>query len=225
MNKYRDPKTGQYVNSPAKRKQSLINELYRAFDFFNDTFAEKNGYDKLPKCIITIQNKGRRNACGWFSYGKWSDSLTDKGVPEINISAEYTAGGTHNVLETLLHEMAHFWNAERDINDCSGNQYHNKKFKTAAELFGLEVTRDSTRGWSYTELTSVSRDAIKALKPDYEAFRFLKRRADPVSQHNKYTSLIVNTDLGAVIKVTANARGVSQRELVEEALTDYFIHR
>jgi hypothetical protein len=217
MTKYRDPKTGQYVNSPAKRKQALINELYRAFDFFNESFAD----NKLPKCIITIQNKGRKSAYGWFSYSRWSDSLTDKGIPEINISAEYASNGSYNILETLLHEMAHFWNAEKGIDDCSGNQYHNKQFKVAAELFGLKVTRDTRRGWAYTALTDDSRKAIMEFKPDYEAFKFLKRRENMVSQHKKYTSLIVNTHVGEQVKETAQSRGVSQRELVEEALIDY----
>ena len=211
--KYRSPKTGRFVDAPSKRNQALVNELYRAFDFFNEVFADK----KLPKCIITIQNKGRRNACGWFSYGRWDDNVTSKGIPEINISAEYAAGGATPILETLLHEMAHFWNAEHDTKDCTAGQYHNKKFKLAAEQFGLIVERCGSRGWAWTTLAEEGKKAIEELNPDREAFKSLRRKSGGKVE-KKYTSLIVNLDLGDRVKEAASSRGVSQRDLVEEAL-------
>ena len=79
MKTYRDKKTGRYITSPATRSQNLHSELYRAFDFFNDRFAEK----KLPKVVITVQESGRRNAYGWFGNAFWSDGLAGDKVPEI----------------------------------------------------------------------------------------------------------------------------------------------
>ena len=113
----RDQKTGRFISNPAARSQKLYNELYRAFDHFNNAFAD----NKLPKVVITIQESGRRNAYGWFGNGFWSDRLAGDSVPEINLSAEYLSRGPDGLLETLLHEMAHLWNATvEQVRDCSG---------------------------------------------------------------------------------------------------------
>jgi hypothetical protein len=212
----RDKKTGRFIKNPASRSQELYSELYRAFDIFNNVFAE----GKLPKVVITIQESGRRNAYGWFGNGFWSDRLAGETVPEINLSAEYMSRGREGLLETLLHEMAHLWNATVDqIKDCSGGQYHNKHFKTAAERFGLEVSRDGTRGWAYTKLTDRSREAIDALNVSEDLFKGLKRRKAP-KKADRYFSLIVNLELKDLLKSAVDVSGMKQREFVENALYD-----
>lgn len=214
-NKYRDQKTGRYIASPATRSQQLYTELYRAFDFFNNAFAE----NKLPKVVITIQESGRRNAYGWFGNGFWTDRLAGDSVPEINLSAEYLSRGADGLLETLLHEMAHLWNATvENVKDCSSGQYHNKKFKIAAERFGLKVERDGTRGWAYTSLTDISREAIKAFEPDTEVFKSLRRKTAK-KRDDRYFSLIVNLDLKDPLKEVLERTGLSQREFVEMAIS------
>jgi hypothetical protein len=114
--------------------------------------------------------------------------------------------------------MAHLWNAtvvkERD---CSGGQYHNKHFKTAAERFGLEVSRDGKRGWAYTKLTDISRDAIEQLKIDEMLFNGLKRKTIKKSE-DRYFSLIVNLDLKQPLKDALEVTGCSQRQFVEAAI-------
>ena len=126
--RYRDKTTGKFISDPASRSQQLYTELYRSFDYFNELFAD----NKLPKVVITIQESGRRNAYGWFGDGFWSDRLAGESIPEINLSAEYMSRGATGLLETLLHEMAHLWNAcVAKVKDCSGGQYHNKRFKEA----------------------------------------------------------------------------------------------
>lgn len=211
---YRDKATGRFIKSPAERSQELYGELYRAFDVFNRVFAES----KLPKVVITIQESGRRNAYGWFGNGFWTDRLAGEAVPEINLSAEYMSRGPEGLLETLLHEMAHLWNATiADVRDCSGGQYHNKHFKTAAERFGLEVSRDGKRGWAYTKLTDVSRDAINALEVDESLFNGLKRKRAG-SKPDRYFSLIVNTDLKQPLKDALAASNMKQRDFVESAI-------
>lgn len=213
-NQYRDQKTGRYISSPASRSQQLHNELYRAFDFFNNVFAD----GKLPKVVITIQESGRRNAYGWFGNGFWTDRLAGESIPEINLSAEYLSRGSNGLLETLLHEMAHLWNATvESIRDCSGGQYHNKHFKTAAERFGLKVTRDGKRGWAYTALTDISREAISELDPDTQLFKSLKRKTIKKSD-DRYFSLIVNLDLKQPLKDALEKTGCSQRQFVEAAI-------
>ena len=210
----RDQKTGRFISNPAARSQKLYNELYRAFDHFNNAFAD----NKLPKVVITIQESGRRNAYGWFGNGFWSDRLAGDSVPEINLSAEYLSRGPDGLLETLLHEMAHLWNATvEQVRDCSGGQYHNKRFKEAAERFGLAVERDGKRGWAYTKLTEESRAAIKELNPVEDLFNGLKRKTIKKAD-DRYFSLIVNLDLKQPLKDALEKTGCSQRQFVEAAL-------
>lgn len=212
---YRDKQTGRFISSPAARSQALYNELYRAFDHFNNIFAE----GKLPKVVITIQESGRRNAYGWFGNGFWTDRLAGDAVPEINLSAEYLSRGPDGLLETLLHEMAHLWNATvANVRDCSGGQYHNKHFKTAAERFGLHVERSGNRGWAYTKLTEESQAAIDSLDADEQVFVSLRRKRGG-KRPDRYFSLIVNLDLKEPLKEALNTTGMSQREFVEFALS------
>lgn len=214
-NTYRDQKTGRFISSPATRSQQLYSELYRAFDVFNEVFAD----NKLPKVVITIQESGRRNAYGWFGNGFWTDRLAGDAVPEINLSAEYLSRGPRGLLETLLHEMAHLWNATvENVKDCSGGQYHNKRFKEAAERFGLEVSRDGKRGWAYTKLTDVSDKAITDLNLDESLFKSLKRKRAGKAP-DRYFSLIVNLDLKEPLKLALESTNMKQREFVEYALT------
>ena len=220
MNKYRDLKTGRYVLSPASRTQQLIKTLYSAFDTFNKKFAE----GKLPEVIITIQNKGRSSALGWFGHGYWQDKLTSDTVGEINLSAEHIARGKDGCLETLLHEMVHLWNAAVvNVKDCSGSQYHNKNFKSAAEMFGLKVSRTATRGWSSTSLDTKARAAVDAFEVDDNLFKGLKRRSN-TPKDKRYVSLVV--DLAAMdhidtiksrLEITTGKK-VSQKYIVQHAL-------
>lgn len=210
----RDAKTGRYITSPADRSQQLYGELYRAFDVFNDVFAE----GKLPKVVITIQESGRRNAYGWFGNGFWTDRLAGESVPEINLSAEYLSRGPEGLLETLLHEMAHLWNATvAELRDCSGGQYHNKHFKAAAERFGLIVERDGKRGWAYTKLSDTSREAINSLDIDENLFKSLRRKTIK-KVDDRYFSLIVNLNFKQPLKDALELTGCSQRQFVEAAL-------
>ena len=213
--KYRDKQTGRFISSPAARSQELYNELYRAFDHFNARFAD----NKLPKVVITIQESGRRNAYGWFGDAFWTDRLAGDAVPEINLSAEYLSRGSRGLLETLLHEMAHLWNATvANVRDCSGGQYHNKHFKAAAEQFGLEVSRDGTRGWAYTKLTDESQAAIDELDANDQVFMSLRRRKAG-KKPDRYFSLIVNLDLKEPLKRALDVTGMNQRAFVEMAIS------
>ena len=65
------------------------------------------------------------------------------------------------VVATLLHEMVHYYNYERGVQDCSrGNTYHNKHFRDAAEARGLHVERSDKYGWAITEPTEELLDFV-----------------------------------------------------------------
>lgn len=207
-------KLGQYTFDPAKRNQKAIEELYRAFDFFNARFAD----GKLPKVIITIQEAGRRNAYGWFGESFWKDDICEQGVCEINLSAEYMGRDPLYILETLLHEMAHLDNAMNNVRDCTSGQYHNKKFKNTAEKYGLIVKRMGNKGWALTELGEEAIDAIEELQPDKDVLNSLKRRKAKRVKEKRYLSLIVCASLEQEINQAIARVDLSQKEFVEQAI-------
>ena len=207
-------KLGQYTFDPAKRNQRAIEELYKAFDFFNARFAN----NKLPKVIITIQEAGRRNAYGWFGKSFWKDDICEQGVCEINLSAEYMGRDPLSILETLLHEMAHLDNAMNDIRDCTSGQYHNKKFKIAAQKYGLTVKRMGNKGWALTQLGEEATQAIEDLNPDKDVLNSLKRRKVKKMREKRYLSLIVCASLEEQINDVISRENVSQKEFVESAI-------
>lgn len=195
--------------------QQLTQELYRAFDFFNEKFGE----DKLKQPIITIQTKGRRSAYGWYCSNLWMSG--DDKVPEINISAEFINRGANDVLETLIHEMAHLWNAQHGIVDCTGNQYHNRKFKEAAEQFGLIVSKMPGKGWATTKLGDKAKQAIKQFKPDEELFKFKRLNIGGSGNTTNLKSIAVSDITKDRITTLALNKGMSQKDLVDLLLDEY----
>ena len=119
--------------------------LNKIFDLLNETFFE----NELSRPTITIQSTPK--AYGHFSLREdtWVSKLG--GTHEINIGAGTLARPIEEVAATLLHEMVHYYNYERGVQDCSrGNTYHNRRFKEAAEARGLHVEHSDKYGWSHT---------------------------------------------------------------------------
>lgn len=213
---YRDKK-GQFAFDPAKRSKIALDELYRAFDFFNKKFTD----GMLPKVIITIQEAGRRNATGWFGNKFWTDNTCGQGVSEINLSAEWLSRNPDDILETLLHEMAHLYNAVHGVRDCTSGQYHNKHFKRAAEMFGLKVHRLKNKGFARTSLDETSQQAIDELNPNRDALSSLKRRRIKQQRARRYVSLIVDIAYEDVIESGMKITGLSQKHFVQKAIDSY----
>ena len=108
-----------------------------------------------PRPVITIQMRTRRsNTLGWFSESVWHGRERDgESLSEINICAEHLQHDVYEIADTLIHEMVHYANALRGIEDCKSNQYHNKHFKRECENVGLICRRSGSQGWADTELT------------------------------------------------------------------------
>ena len=71
---------------------------------------------------------------------------------ELNIGAGTLDRPIENVVATMQHEMVHLWNIQQGVQDYSrGGQYHNKRFKQAAEERDLLISYDPRVGWSVTE--------------------------------------------------------------------------
>ncbi|MDZ7586443.1 MAG: SprT-like domain-containing protein, partial [Patescibacteria group bacterium] len=150
-------------------------ELLLAFMAANSNFYE----GRLPVPEITIQTSGRRAAYGWLTLGKiWKNE--NGGAVELNICAEYLARPLHDLLGTLLHEMAHLENLTKGIQDVTGFQYHNKHFKTAAERIGLIVFKVPRYGLARTEPGEELKTWINSLNLNEAVFRTFRGSSLPI---------------------------------------------
>lgn len=126
--------------------------------------------------VVTIQSKGRKNALGWFGANHWKNGKPDA-LHEINLSAEHLK--SHNMGETLLHELAHAENKQLGILDCSGRR-HNKKFKAMAERLGLLVKdADPQVGFGYTDLAAGGEAFLKKCSFKRELFALCRLESGP----------------------------------------------
>ena len=126
------------------RTAGYLEKIFRALNakYFNG---------ELEEPIITIQSTPR--AYGHVTVAKaWQRGDTTR--HELNIGAGTLARPIENLVASTLHECVHLWNLQNGIQDCSrGGQYHNKKFKEAAEARDLKISYDPRIGWSITEPT------------------------------------------------------------------------
>ena len=119
--------------------------LNKIFDLLNAEFFEST----LSRPTITIQSTPK--AYGHFSLRDDTWVTKNGTTHEINLGAGTLARPIEEVVATLAHEMVHYHNYERGIQDCSrGGTYHNKRFKAAAEERGLIVTQSEKYGWAHT---------------------------------------------------------------------------
>ena len=119
--------------------------LNKIFDLLNQEFFENT----LSRPTITIQSTPK--AYGHFSTKEDAWISTKGTTHEINLGAGTLARPIEEVCATLLHEMVHYFNYVRGIQDCSrGGTYHNRRFKTSAEAHGLLIDFDEKYGWTIT---------------------------------------------------------------------------
>lgn len=192
----------------------IIEKLETLFSKFNEHFYQGG----LQRPIITVNPDSRRSCYGWCTGWKaWSNSgghidvsgmylpesieMQDEGFYEINICAEYLSRHFTEVAGTLLHEMAHLYNLQLDIQDTSRNgTYHNKHYKRAAEMHGLIVERDVTYGWARTGLNAEAQEYIKSLgNQQFQLFRRSRKGADSRRQS---TRKYICPNCGCIVRAT-----------------------
>lgn len=176
-------------NTQEKNLALVIKELHKAFDCLNNEFYG----GKLPKVIITIQSRGKRNALGWFTCGKvWDDGTQSK--HEINISAEYANREFMDIMRTLHHEMIHLYCAVNNIKDTSrGGNYHNTNFKRVSEEHGFyykENAFDKGAGWTFSSLTDESIAKINSFDLNKELFSLKRYDFNAVDKEKKKSNII-----------------------------------
>jgi len=202
-----------------KQYQEAVKELYRAYSFFSKRFW-KLDEDNTP--IILVASRGRKSVYGWYWEGRWtSDEKGLKTSPEIVIAAESFDRGAEAVLETLLHEMAHHYNALAHIKDCTQTQYHNRAFKKAAEQLGLTVEKTKARGWSLTSLGDGAKAAIEDFKTKEELFKFKRIDNKKVgSKESKYINILLKREdfEGILRDLSEKNKDISYGEVVKQLL-------
>jgi len=132
--------------------------------------AIRQRHPEVPGVILLAAPASRGNVLGHFAALRWSGKKAkEKLVHEVVVVAEYLDRPAAEILGTLLHEAAHAANFEAGIKDCSKSQYHNKRFKEAAEKLGLEVEQMPNYGWAHTRLTTATtvlyREELALLEP------------------------------------------------------------
>lgn len=135
----------------------IVKKTEEMFDLFNEHFY----HDELTRPAITVSPDGGRGAYGWCSIQKIWNAEGEK-YREINLCAEYLDRPIFELAATLLHEMAHLYNLEHDIQDVSNNgYYHNMKFKATAEAHGLHIEKHAKYSWTVTTLAPEAEAWIK----------------------------------------------------------------
>ena len=107
----------------------------------------------VPGVILLAIPSPRRelNVLGHFAPLRWRGRKEgDSRHHEVVVVAEHLDRTPSEILGTLLHEAAHALNFERGIRDCTFSQYHNRRFKVAAEELGLAVETMAHYGHAHT---------------------------------------------------------------------------
>ena len=175
----------------------VINELERLFEELNNKYF--NG--QLEQPVITVSPDTTKGAYGWCTAWKaWKNGETEH--YEINICSEYLDRGIKEVAETMLHEMVHLYNVMNGVKDTSNNGfYHNVKYKTAAEKFGLKVDKSPKYGYSRTSLQEETEAFITGL--NLKEITLVRRKIEKPASKSKNNSIkYVCPCCGAIVRAT-----------------------
>jgi hypothetical protein len=121
----------------------------------------KHNPDVAAQVAVVVASKGKKDVYGYHAPSRWSLGNGTKAKPaeqvaEVLIAAEYLNRPARLIFTTLLHEAVHSANFNCGVKDCSGtgNRYHNRRFATKAEEFGLKVEAVAdSRGHSTPDIT------------------------------------------------------------------------
>ncbi len=161
-------------------------------------------HHEVPPVVVLPAPAGREvTKLGHFSPLRWRPRRRQRATAhEVVVVAECLHRPLREILATLLHEAGHAANWEAGIFDCSStSQYHNKKFKAAAERLGLTVKQVPNYGYAYTTLPAKT-------AADYEQEMLVLRQAlasrdaDPVDREANTRSLKAVCHCPYIIRVS-----------------------
>jgi len=111
---------------------------YAAFQVAYDSYNAALFAGQLPQCLITLQRK--RGAAGYFWLSQFKARSGDQQTDEIALNPETFNETTEYILSTLVHEMAHLWQAHFGKPSRSG--YHNREW--AAKMIAISLIPSDT---------------------------------------------------------------------------------
>lgn len=121
-----------------KPTDELYQSLQSAYQHFNGELFES----QLPEIIFTVQRQ--KGVLGYFAPERWS-SVEGKHCHEIAINPSHLGQSrTIDVLQTLVHEMAHCW--QHCFGTPSRGNYHNKEWAYKMIDIGLQPTSTGLPG-------------------------------------------------------------------------------
>ena len=149
-----------------------LNESERFIKFLIKRFNIEN-----LKPYIVVINKTTKSALGTFANTETKQHFinTTAELNTITLNTFYLK--TCNPYEVLTHELAHFINYCKGVKDCSANQYHNKHFKTQAEVL-LLTTEKGKKGYSTTENEVFNKMVNNEFKSNKEVFNVFQSQRD-----------------------------------------------
>lgn len=124
----------------------------------------------VPEVVVTLGSGSiaRGMKLGHFAAERWVRG--EDRVSELFVGGEGLERGGAAVLGTLLHEAAHGAARTRGIQDTSRQgRFHNTKFRSIAESFGLSLEKDPSIGWSVTTVPPATAAAYAPLVAQLDA--------------------------------------------------------
>jgi hypothetical protein len=199
------PFTGTRLATPSQdnRAASLLVQV------LEDTWhAIRARHPEIPAVVIILASgtETRQPRWGHHAPGRWNVGNDQRA--EVMISGEALRLTPAEVLAVILHEAAHALAHARGIKDTSRQgRYHNKHFKTCAELLGLAVEHDQRHGWSASKITGDTEttyaDQLDALADAMTLWRRDETTTGPTVRRN--TNLIAAIcPCGRSIRVAAS---------------------
>lgn len=137
--------------------------------------AKQFGIKGRISLVVGASGGGKKH--GHFHANTWASRQDDSiSYHEIMLSGESLERGAVATLGTLIHELAHAYNFENEVKDCSDSgRYHNTNFKETAERMGLDIEKADRIGWSVTTVPEPTQrkyaDELEALEEAITAFR------------------------------------------------------
>lgn len=116
----------------------LYQSLLEAYEHFNKTLFD----GRLPEVIFTVQRQ--KGVLGYFAPDRWS-SMEGRRCHEIAINpAHLGQSRVIDVLQTLVHEMAHCW--QHCFGSPGRGSYHNREWADKMIDIGLQPTSTGLPG-------------------------------------------------------------------------------
>lgn len=130
------------TDTPSKIILDALNTCFKAL---------REHHPEIPNAVIVLGTSSTTRY-GQYQAGTWEGAKQTK-MPEIILFGEALKRGAQATLATLIHESAHALATTRKIQDTSRQgRFHNKRFKALAEEVGIDVSHNSSIGWSITAL-------------------------------------------------------------------------